>query len=73
MLWGWTRKLKSEVLEWVYLFIGVDTNGHVGTVRKFYNPESHGRAETAKHVGPYGAGDENDNRQRMRECLGKLT
>ena len=77
-LWNWLVLVKSKLPPRTRLILGVDANGHVGSVREStaehdpreeINPSS---GEDYPHVGPHGVEQENYNGTLLREAAERL-
>ena len=72
-LWQWVARIREVLPARTHLILGVDANGHVGSVHEYTTEDPHsnraGRREEHPHVGPYGADPENTNGTYMREFL----
>ena len=73
-LWAWVRRVREVLPARTMMLVGVDANGHVGSVREWTAreweiPGDERQADDYYLVGPYGAEEENHNGTLMREFL----
>ena len=70
-IWQWCRQLRSKVPVRTQVIIGVDANGHVGSVRHKESQEENGSRDQADyvHIGTHNIEEENPNGMFLREFL----
>ena len=74
-LWHWVSSTRNSIPRRVYMVIGTDANGHVGSIREhtleqpFQDHKLERSEEDYIHIGPHGPEVENTNGTIMREFL----